>query len=74
MFLLDDAMCDLAAAINPAIIGVSGWDCSGGIPSPSVICGWGTVTCNNDLSVTDINLNNEFLMGTLPASIGDINS
>ena len=69
-------MCDLAAAINPHgnTYGynyyINGWNCSAGIPPPLVICRWGTVTCNNDLLVTDINLNNRGLTGTLPTTIG----
>ena len=45
--LLDEAMCDLAAAINPASKGYSGLKCSGGIPPPSEICVWGGVKCSD---------------------------
>ena len=74
-FLLGGAMCDLAAALNPASgnFAFAGWDCSGGIPLPTVICGWGQVACNSDLSVTQIVFGTNFLVGgTLPTSIGSL--
>ena len=73
--LLDKAMCDMAAALNPhSNHFITGWNCTGGIPSPAVICKWGRVSCNSDLSVTGISLSLSDLKGTLPGSIGDIKS
>ena len=71
-YFLGDAMCDLAAALNPASQGLSGWDCSGGTPLASVICGWGGVSCNSDPSVAAISLGGHQLTGTLPTSIGSL--
>ena len=68
------AMCDLVAAINPASAGLGGWNCSGGIPLPAVVCAWGGVTCNSDSSVTSIRLQYGSLKGILPASIGSLTS
>ena len=66
-------MCDLAAAINPAIVGLAGWNCTKGIPLPSEICVWGGVYCNGNSTVTDIFLSyNTYLTGTLPTSIGSL--
>ena len=67
-------MCDLAAAINPANVGLSGWDCSQGVPPPSDICAWGGVLCNRNSSVTRIVLEYGSLKGTLPTSIGTLTS
>ena len=67
-------MCDLAAATNPASASLDGWNCSEGIPSPSVVCVWGGVSCNSDSSVTSIRLQYGKLEGTLPDSIGTLTS
>ena len=67
-------MCDMAAALDPPSVGVSGWACSAGTPTSTVICGWGGVTCNSDLSVTIINIQFKTLSGSLPTSIGSITS
>ena len=67
-------MCDLAAALNPASAGLGGWNCSGGIPPPLVVCRWSTVGCNNDLLVVGIYLGNRGVAGTLPTIIGGLTS
>ena len=62
------AMCDLAAALNPAAHGQAGWTCSGGSPILAV-CSWGSVTCSGG-SITSIYLQSVGLTGTFPTSIG----
>ena len=67
-------MCALAAALNPASYDYAGWDCSDDTPSPSVICGWGGVSCSDDSSVTRISVDHSGLTGTLPTKIGSLSS
>ena len=62
----------MAAALNPPIVGVPGWDCSAGTPLASVICGWGGVGCNGDSLVTYIDLHSKYCQGTMPTSIGSL--
>lgn len=74
LLLLGQAMCDMAAALNPASAGLSGWNCSAGIPPPLVVCRWGEVGCNDDLLVARISLGYYGLSGTIPTSIGGLMS
>ena len=70
-FVSDTALCKIAVALNPAGKGVSGWDCSAGIPSAAGVCTWGGITCSKN-NVISVNLSGLGLSGSIPASIGDI--
>ena len=67
------ALCDLAAALNPAAHGRGGWQCTGSIPSTLICSGssssWGGVICSSGI-VSTITLISLKLTGTIPTSIG----
>ena len=69
----DIALCDLAAALNPASHGRSGWNCSGNTPAVSIcsdsLSNWGGVSCS-DGYVKTVSLAGLGLVGTIPDSVG----
>ena len=61
-------MCTVAAAIQVAASGRSGWLCQSNVPTIPV-CSWSGVSCFQS-TVTDITLAYYYAQGTLPSTIG----
>ena len=64
----DLTMCTVAAAIQVAASGHSGWMCQSNVPTIPV-CSWSGVSCFQS-SVTDISLYKYSVQGSLPSTLG----
>jgi hypothetical protein len=71
----DAVFCDLAAATTLGTkTDVTGWRCSGGSPVLSVCSTpWTGVTCSSSI-VVSLDVSSKSISGTLPTSLGDLNS
>ncbi|CAN0288405.1 unnamed protein product, partial [Ectocarpus fasciculatus] len=68
------ALCDICAGAGLCTAAtVTGWRCTGGLPTTDV-CGWTGVTCLSPPSVSQLVVTGKGLTGTLSPSIGSLSS